>query len=112
MTHLLLAKISNCCYYISVGKCEDFKSLDCFICYEIETNQFIMSSNANFDMDTIISIFLQNYKSENNFFQKAYIEKDKKFHDKFEMYDIKKELLNIISNIIKQEQFISIYKLL
>ncbi len=109
MMHLLLAKQQGISYYLSVGKVQFPKfTNEIFIAYIIDESKFVTNQTKEFDMDTIISIFLQNYKMEEKYFQKAYVEKDAKFYDNYEMYSIKQDLLNIISDITKNEPNIKI----
>jgi len=104
MTHLLLGNMGNCGYYISVGTCTNFNGLGKrFITYVQSTNSFIASPKTKIDMDIVITVFLQCYKNQNKFFERAYVEKDQYFYENFELYAIKNELLNIISNIVKKE---------
>ncbi len=104
MTHLFLAKQHGISYYLSVGKVQFPKfTNESFIAYIMNDSKFVTNQTMEFDMDAIILIFLQNYKMEEKYFQKAYVEKDAKFYDNYEMYSIKQDLLNIISDITKNE---------
>lgn len=100
MTHILLSRQQNIGYYISVGKTIQYPETNC-ICYLLDSKNFKIYGNCEFDMDVIIGIFLTNYNKP--FFESAYIEKTETWHKNYEMHSLKIELLNIISDIVKKE---------